>query len=201
MCISFSTVLQDKCQSVLTEGAVWASALAVAPAIIHASKAPDGEVKVSVKILFLEGGAHSCFYTRAPSDCVRASLNHSLQLSSARSQTRRRLVLSVLSEPITQGASSKEGAPEEQLRSNPIKHITRLNEGRRRAAFQPSPSSPRPKKKERVASAGPKSAVLRLRRSINTQRLRFCLGRWGRGAERYVLSGDCAPRPPLILRG
>lgn len=54
MCISFATVLQDKCQSVLTEGAVWANALAVAPAIIHASKEPDGEVKVSVKILFLD---------------------------------------------------------------------------------------------------------------------------------------------------
>lgn len=78
MCISFATVLQDKCQSVLTEGAVWANALAVAPAIIHASKEPDGEVKVSVKILFLDGGLHSCFYIRAPSDYVLASLNHSL---------------------------------------------------------------------------------------------------------------------------
>lgn len=78
MCISFATVLQDKCHSVLTEGAVWANALAVAPAIIHASKEPDGEVKVSVKILFLEGGARSCFYIRAPSDYVLASLNHSL---------------------------------------------------------------------------------------------------------------------------
>lgn len=78
MCISFATVLQDKCQSVLTEGAVWANALAGAPAIIHASKEPDGEVRVSVKILFLDGGVRSCFYIRAPSDYVLASLNHSL---------------------------------------------------------------------------------------------------------------------------
>lgn len=78
MYISLATVLRDKCQSVLTEGALWANALAVAPAIIHASKEPDGEVKVSVKILFLEGRVHSCFYIRAPSDEVFASFNHSL---------------------------------------------------------------------------------------------------------------------------
>lgn len=34
--------------------------------------------------------------------------------------------------------------------------------------------------------------------TLDKQRLSFCLGC---GAERYVLSGDCAPRPPFILRG
>lgn len=34
--------------------------------------------------------------------------------------------------------------------------------------------------------------------TLDKQRLSFCLGC---GAERYVLSGDCAPPPPLILRG
>lgn len=34
--------------------------------------------------------------------------------------------------------------------------------------------------------------------TLDKQRLSFCLGC---GAERYVLSGDCAPRPPLVLRG
>lgn len=34
--------------------------------------------------------------------------------------------------------------------------------------------------------------------TLDKQRLSFCLGC---GAERYVLGGDCAPRPPLILRG
>lgn len=47
-------VLQDKCQSGLTEGTVWDNTLAMAPVLIHASKEPDGEVKVSVQILFLE---------------------------------------------------------------------------------------------------------------------------------------------------
>lgn len=47
-------VLQDKCQSELTEGTVWDNTLAMAPVLIHASKEPDGEVKVSVQILFLE---------------------------------------------------------------------------------------------------------------------------------------------------
>lgn len=44
----------NKCQSGLTGGTMWGSALAMAPVIIHVSKGPDGEVKVSVKILFLE---------------------------------------------------------------------------------------------------------------------------------------------------
>lgn len=34
--------------------------------------------------------------------------------------------------------------------------------------------------------------------TLDKQRLSFCLGC---GAERYVLCGDCAPPPPLILRG
>lgn len=37
-------VLQDKCQSGLTEGTVWDNTLAMAPVLIHASKEPDGEV-------------------------------------------------------------------------------------------------------------------------------------------------------------
>lgn len=38
----------------LTEGTVWDKELAMAPVIIHPSKEPDGEGKVSVKILFLD---------------------------------------------------------------------------------------------------------------------------------------------------
>lgn len=37
-------VLQDECQSGLTEGTVWDNTLAMAPVLIHASKEPDGEV-------------------------------------------------------------------------------------------------------------------------------------------------------------
>lgn len=43
-----------KCWTQLTEETVWDKDLAMAPVIIHPSKEPDGEGKVSVQILFLD---------------------------------------------------------------------------------------------------------------------------------------------------
>lgn len=175
MCISFATVLQDKCQSVLTEGAVWANALAVAPAIIHASKEPDGEVKVSVKILFLDGGVRSCFYIRAPSDYVLASLNHSLlqppQLSLKPSfccyflfffYQIRSHGASYKNQQSSSGRSSR-GPVRSILVNLPpsgsnVSHSERPVWETTFGYFSPSRSSPRWEKK-RDASGGPKSAV------------------------------------------
>lgn len=222
MCISFATVLQDKCQSVLTEGAVWANTLAVAPAIIHASKEPDGEVKVSVKILFLDGGARSCFYIRAPSDYVLASLNHSPsqppQLPLKPSFCCFLFCLfSFFYQIRSHGASyKKQQSSSGRSSRGPVRSIlVNLPPSGSKVSHSEQPVretmfgyffgvllvEKKKKKKKKRRQRRPKISGLTLRRSINTQRLRFCLGRWGCGPERYVLSGDCAPRPPLILRG
>lgn len=92
-------VLQDKCQSRLTEGTVWDNTLAMAPVLIHASKEPDGEVKVSVQILFLEWGVYSLSLWSSPD--LSASTSRSVFLTC---RLRRSFVLAVfLSDPVTGG--------------------------------------------------------------------------------------------------
>lgn len=87
--------------------------------IIQASKEPDGEVKVSVKILFLEWGVYLRFYFWALSIslCTCLSQSFSLSLFSSLSNPRSALFYQILS----QGASQKtnrahqDWAPEDQF--------------------------------------------------------------------------------------
>ena len=104
-CISCTTVLSGKCQSRLTEGTVWDKELAMAPVIIHPSKEPDGEGKVSVKILFLDWGVYLRSHSRALSIslCPCLSQSFSLVLSSSLSNPPPAVFYQILS----QGASYK----------------------------------------------------------------------------------------------
>lgn len=117
--ISFTTVLQDKCQSGLTGGTMWGSALAMAPVIIHISKGPDGEVKVSVKILFLERGVliPSCAFTFVLSQSLCLCFSQSVSLALFSSNPCSAVFYQILS----RGASYKtnrahqDWAPEDQF--------------------------------------------------------------------------------------
>lgn len=77
----------------------------MAPVIIHPSKEPDGEGKVSVKILFLDWGVYSLSHSRALSIslCPCLSRSFSLVLSSSLSNPPPAVFYQILS----QGASYK----------------------------------------------------------------------------------------------
>lgn len=98
---------------------MWGSALAMAPVIIHVSKGPDGEVKVSVKILFLEWGvlipSRAFTFVLSQSLCPCFSQSVSLALSSSNPCS------AVFYQILSQGASYKtnrahqDWAPEDQF--------------------------------------------------------------------------------------
>lgn len=187
-------VLQDKCQSGLTEGTVWDNTLAMAPVLIHASKEPDGEVKVSVQILFLEWGVCSLSLWSSPD--LSASTSHSHAGGGARS------FLPCFYQIQSQGTSYKiNSTHQDWVPGDPFGPVLHwwVKPHRLIAWFR----NQRFKIVRLMKTAAGLIWVLFLNQqscpeTLDKQRLSFCLGC---GAERYVLSGDCAPRPPLILRG
>lgn len=197
-------VLQDKCQSGLTEGTVWDNTLAMAPVLIHASKEPDGEVKVSVQILFLEWGVYSLSLWSSPVH-VPLSVSH-IQFSTLlryrcvaiRSSHRGPLIQSTvligieLAQRVTHlSPSSIRGLNAIACNLSSVSDCERWFQNRHFKIVRLMKTM-----------VGLIWVLFRNQQSCpetpDKQRLSFCLGC---GAERYVLSGDCAPRPPLILRG